>query len=281
MGRLEGKVAIITGATSGIGRRTAERFVEEGASVVIAARREDEGERLARSLGVRVSFIRTDVTQEDDVRAMIAHGLNRYGRLDCLFNNAGGGIGAGGDIEAVRLDEFEAMLARNFRSVFLGIKHAAAAMKRQGSGSIISTGSTSGIQGGRSYSMIYSASKAAVIHLSRCAAMELGEYGVRVNTISPGGIATGVFGKIMGLPPEEAERTTEAVKGALARMQPIPRAGLPDDIAGGAVFLASDESSFINGHDLVIDGGLIAGRPWSLQQESWKKMQALLRGAVE
>jgi NAD(P)-dependent dehydrogenase (short-subunit alcohol dehydrogenase family) len=277
MGRLDGKVAIIAGGTSGIGQRTAERFTEEGAKVVIAGRRVEEGERLAKSLGPQTSFIRTDVTRESEVQAMIAHAVTHFGRLDCLFNNAGGGTGAAGSIESVRLEEYEATMAVLLRAVFLGIKHAAPIMRRQGTGSIISTGSVAGIRAGYSSSMIYSAAKAGMIHLSRCAAMELGEQGIRVNTITPGGIATGIFGKAMGLPPEEAERTAEKVKIAFAQLQPIQRAGVPDDVAHAAVFLASDESTFISGHDLVVDGGLSGGRLWSAQQEGWKQMRELFR----
>ena len=150
-------------------------------------------------------------------------------------------------------------------------------MRRQGAGSIISTGSVAGIRAGYSSSMIYSAAKAGMIHLTRCAAMELGEQGIRVNTITPGGIATGIFGKAMGLPIEEAERSAEKVKIAFAQLQPIRRAGLPDDIAHAAVFLASDESTFITGHDLVVDGGLSGGRLWSVQQEDWKKIRDVFR----
>ena len=256
MGRLDGKVAIVTGGTSGIGRRTAERFVEEGASVVIAARRTAEGEGLAKALGARASFIRTDVTQEAHVEAMIAHALDRFGRLDCLFNNAGGGTGAAGGIETIPIEQYEATVAVLLRAVFLGVKHAAPVMRRQGSGSIISTGSVADLRAGYSSSMIYSAAKAAMIHLTRCVAMELGEHGVRVNTVSPGGIATAIFGKAMGMSAEQAERSAETIKLAFAAIQPIPRAGLPDDIAHAAVFLASDESTFINGHDLVVDGGV-------------------------
>jgi NAD(P)-dependent dehydrogenase (short-subunit alcohol dehydrogenase family) len=277
MGRLDGKVAIIAGGTSGIGRRTAERFAEEGARVVIAGRRTEEGERLAKSLGPRTSFIRTDVTREPEVQAMIAHAVAHFGRLDCLFNNAGGGTGGAGSIESVRLEEYEATMAVLLRAVFLGIKHAAPVMRRQSAGSIISTGSVAGLRAGYSSSMIYSAAKAGMIHLSRCAAMELGEQGIRVNTITPGGIATGIFGKAMGLPTEEAERTAEKVKIAFAQLQPIQRAGVPDDIAHAAVFLASDESTFINGHDLVVDGGLSGGRLWSAQQDSWKQMREFFR----
>jgi len=277
MGRLDGKVAIIAGGTSGIGQRTAERFAEEGAKVVIAGRRTEEGQRLAKSLGPQTSFIRTDVTRESEVQTMIAHAVTHFGRLDCLFNNAGGGTGAAGSIESVRLEEYEATMAVLLRAVFLGIKHAAPIMRRQGAGSIISTGSVAGIRAGYSSSMIYSAAKAGMIHLSRCAAMELGEQGIRVNTITPGGIATGIFGKAMGLPPEEAERTAEKVKIAFAQLQPIQRAGVPDDVAHAAVFLASDESTFISGHDLVVDGGLSGGRLWSAQQEGWKQMRELFR----
>jgi NAD(P)-dependent dehydrogenase (short-subunit alcohol dehydrogenase family) len=277
MGRLDGKVAIIAGGTSGIGQRTAERFAEEGAKVVIAGRRTEEGERLAKSLGPQTSFIRTDVTREPEVKAMVARPVDHFGRLDCLFNNAGGGTGAAGSIESVRLEEYEATMAVLLRAVFLGIKHAAPIMRRRGAGSIISTGSVAGIRQGYSSSMIYSATKAGMIHLSRCATMELGEQGIRVNTITPGGTATGIFGKAMGLPTEEAERTAEKVKVAFAQLQPIQRAGVPDDVAHAAIFLASGESTFISGHDLVVDGGLSGGRLWSAQQEGWKQMRELFR----
>jgi NAD(P)-dependent dehydrogenase (short-subunit alcohol dehydrogenase family) len=273
MGRLDGKVAIVTGGTAGIGKRTAERFVEEGARVLIVARRVDAGERIAAELGPRAAFIRCDVTQEAEVQAMIAGAVDQFGHLDCLFNNAGGGTGAAGSIEGVRLEEYEATMAVLLRAVFLGIKHAAPVMRRQGGGSIISTGSVAGILAGYSSSMIYSAAKAGVAQLTRCAAMELGEHGIRVNTISPGGIVTGIFGRVLGMTPEESERTAEKVKTVFDRMQPIPRSGLPDDIAHAAVFLASDEASFISGHDLVVDGGLIGGRLWSAQQEYWRQMR--------
>jgi NAD(P)-dependent dehydrogenase (short-subunit alcohol dehydrogenase family) len=121
--------------------------------------------------------------------------------------------------------------------------------------------------------MIYSAAKAAVVHLTRCVAMQLGERNIRVNSVSPGGVATGIFGKALGLPTDKAEATAEAVKAGLAKMQPIPRAGLPDDIARAAVFLASDDSSFVNGHDLVVDGGVIGGRLWSVHQQGLQSMR--------
>jgi len=154
-------------------------------------------------------------------------------------------------------------------------------MRKQRSGSIINNGSVAASRAGYSSSMIYSAAKAAVVHLTRCVAMELGEQGVRVNSISPGGIATGIFGKALGLPLDKAEQTAEAVKQGLAAMQPIPRAGLPDDIANAAIFLASDESTFVNGLDLVVDGGLIGGRMWTPQQQGLNAMRKAFGITVE
>ncbi|OGK87496.1 MAG: 2,5-dichloro-2,5-cyclohexadiene-1,4-diol dehydrogenase [Candidatus Rokubacteria bacterium GWC2_70_24] len=279
MGKLDGKVAIVTGGTSGIGRRTAEVFVEEGASVVIAARRLELGQEIAAALGSRAVFLRTDITQEADVQAMVAHAVARFGRLDCLFNNAGGPAPAGG-IETIPLDRFDAAIAVLLRSVMLGMKHAAPIMKTQGSGSIINNGSVAGLRAGFSSSMIYGAAKAAVIQLTRCVAMELGERGVRVNSISPGAIATGIFGKVAGLPDDAAEKTAEVMKQIFTGMQPLPGPGLPEDIARAAVFLASDDSRFINGHDLVVDGGIIGGRLWTPQQEALGQMRAALRQAA-
>jgi NAD(P)-dependent dehydrogenase (short-subunit alcohol dehydrogenase family) len=164
-------------------------------------------------------------------------------------------------------------MATLVRSVMLGMKHAAPVMMKQGSGSIINNGSVAGLRTGLSSSMIYSAAKAAVIHLTKCVAMQLGEQNIRVNSISPGGIATGIFAKALGAGGDE---TAEKTKAGLAKMQPIPRAGLPGDIAHAAVFLASDESAFINGHDLVVDGGVVGGRQWSVHQQALRAMRAAL-----
>jgi NAD(P)-dependent dehydrogenase (short-subunit alcohol dehydrogenase family) len=268
MGRLSGKVAVITGATSGIGLRTAEIFVAEGAQIVIAGRRVAEGEALARQLGPNCVFRRTDVTEEDQMRALIAQSVEKFGKIDCIFNNAGGPAQTGG-IEGLEVDRFDAAMATLLRSVMLGMKHAAPYMKKQGSGSIINNGSIAGRLAGFSSSMVYGAAKAAVIHLTKCVAMELGEAGIRVNSISPGAIATGIFGKALGLTTEAAEKTPAVMREVYKAAQPIPRAGLPDDIAHAAVFLASDESSFINGHDLVVDGAITGGRNWSQQQQGY------------
>ena len=273
MTRLDGKVCIITGATSGIGRRTAEVFVAEGAKVVIAGRREAEGQAVAAALGAACDFVRTDVTDEAQVRALVDFTVAKHGRVDCLFNNAGGPAPPGG-IESIPAEGFDAAIATLLRSVLFGMKHVAPVMVRQRSGSIINNGSVAGQRAGLSSSLVYSAAKAAVIHLTRCVAMQLGEQCVRVNSISPGGIATGMFGKVAGLPAEQAERTAGTARAALAAMQPIPRAGLPEDVAQAAVFLASDAAEFVNGHDLVVDGGLIGGQRWTQQQERLAAMRA-------
>jgi len=195
------------------------------------------------------------------VKAMIDHALARFGRLDCLLNNAGN-PGRMTGIADLDVEHFDEIMAVHVRGVMLGMKHAAPVMVRQGAGSIINTGSVAGLRAGLS-SHSYSAAKAAVIHLTRCVAVELGEHGVRVNSISPGAIVTGIFAKGAGVSGAAADQATDSLKASFARLQPIPRAGLPDDIAHAALFLASDASSFINGHDLVVDGGAVAGQKWS------------------
>ena len=275
MGRLDGKVAVITGATSGIGLRTAEAFVAEGAKVVIAGRRVAEGEALGKKLGGSCVFRQTDVTIEEQMHALIALAVDKFGKLDCLFNNAGGPAQTGG-IEGLEVARFDAAMATLVRSVVLGMKHAAPYMKKQGSGSIINNGSIAGRLAGFSSSIVYGEAKAAVIHLTRCVAMELGESGVRVNSISPGAIATGILAKALGLSTEAAETTDTIMREVYKSAQPIPRAGLPDDIAHAAVFLASDESSFVNGHDLVVDGAITGGRNWSQQQQGYVALRKAL-----
>jgi NAD(P)-dependent dehydrogenase (short-subunit alcohol dehydrogenase family) len=272
MARLSGKVAVITGATSGIGLRTAEIFVAEGARIVIAGRRVAEGEALAKQLGANCVFRQTDVTVEEQMRALIALAVEKFGKIDCLFNNAGGPAQTGG-IEGLDVERFDAAMATLVRSVMLGMKHAAPYMKKQGSGSIINNGSIAGRLAGFSSSIVYGAAKAAVNQLTKCVAMELGESGIRVNSISPGAIATGIFGKALGLSTEAADNTARMMREIFKTIQPIPRAGLPDDIAHAAVFLASDESTFVNGHDLVVDGAITGGRNWTQAQQGYVAMR--------
>lgn len=273
MNTLKGKVAVITGGASGIGEATVRLFVGEGASVMVADIQDDRGQQLVANLGARAIYLRVDVSRETNVKAMVDETMRRFGRIDCLFNNAGYS-GVGGRIEEIPVDGFDETIGVLLRGVFLGMKHAAPVMKKQGTGSIISTASVAGLRTGMG-PHIYSAAKAAVIHLTHSVAMELGESGVRVNCICPGAIATPIFGKAFGLAPEPADATISLMKGVLETLQPIRRPGLPEDIAQAALWLASDESSFITGHALVVDGGLIGGRLWSETEQR----RAMLRSA--
>jgi len=278
MGVLNGKVAVVTGGTSGIGERIVEVFVEEGAKVVVAARRQEEGEALEKRLGV--VFVRADVSSEADVKAMIDHVVTRFGRLDCLVNNAG--IPAPmvriAEIDVANIDH---VLAVNVRGVLSGIKHAAPVMLSQGAGSIINIASIVGHRGGLS-SHVYTASKGAVLALTRSAAAELGEKGIRVNSISPGAIVTGIFGKAAGVDGAKADKLAGLVKEAFASLQPIPRAGVPEDIARAAVYLASDGSSFVNGQDIIVDGGHTAvTRGWSAAVSGRAEIYKRIRAAAE
>ena len=187
MNRLQDKVAIVTGGTSGIGLRTVEVFADEGAKVVFSGRREKEGREIADRLGESVSFVRADASVEADMQSLITGTADKYGKLDCLFNNAGGPAPVG-SIETVDFDQAISAVTLLFGGVLLGIKHAAPIMKKQGFGSIINNGSIAGHLAGYSTSMVYSSAKAAVLQLTRSAAMELGESNVRVNSISPGAI---------------------------------------------------------------------------------------------
>lgn len=275
MGQLEGKVAIITGATSGIGARTAEIFAAEGAKVVLTGRRVAEGKAVASGIGASALFIQADATLEADWKRVVEGTLSKFGRLDALFNNAGGPAPTG-SITSVPVEGFDAAMALLVRSVMLGIKHTAPILMQQKSGSIINNGSIAGHQAGYSSSMIYGAAKAAVNHLSRCAAMELGEHNVRVNSISPGAIATGIIAKALGMEAGKADQIAEQMKRHSAKVQPIPRAGITDDIANCALFLASDKSTFINGIDIIVDGGLLGGRMYSPHQEGLKALKGAL-----
>ena len=277
MGVLSGKTAIVTGGTSGIGERIVEVFVEEGAKVVVAARRDAEGEALEKRLGVR--FVRTDVSSEADVKAMVEAALGWFGRVDCLINNAAvpSPITSIAEVEAATVD---AIFAINVRGVILTMKHVAPAMLAQGAGSIVNIASIAAHRGGVS-GHIYTASKGAVLALTRSTAAELGEKGIRVNSISPGAIVTGIFGKLAGVEASKADKIADVVKERFATLQPIPRAGATEDIARAAAFLASDGSSFVNGQDITIDGGMTAvTRGWSFMVAGRSEISRRLKEAA-
>lgn len=255
-GRLEGKVAVITGGTSGIGAATAEVFAAEGAKVVIAGRSEEKGAKIAERLGENVIYQKCDVTREEDIKTLVDAAVKKFGRLDCMFNNAGGPDR--GTLETVTMEDFDYSLRLLLGSAVLGIRFAAEVMKPQGSGCIINNSSIAAIrtnQGG----YLYSAAKAGVVHITKLAGMQLGPHGIRVNSIAPGAIATPIFWggsqRANTLSDEDNQRKMEKLQRSLANATPLPRSGFDKDIAYAALFLASDEGSFVNCHDLVVDGG--------------------------
>ncbi len=261
MTRLAGQTAIITGGASGIGAASVRMFVENGARVLIADTQTERGEQLADELGDAVTFRRVDVTREDDVRGAVEEVMKRWDRLDCMFNNAGFG-GALGSIETTTVEEFDITFDVLLKGVFLGIKHAAPAMRTNDRGSIINTASVAGLKTGES-PHLYSVAKAAVIHLTRSVALELGEHGIRVNCICPGIVAT----PLAAGRPKVSDAGLKKLADALANAQALGRVGQPEDIARAALWLASDESSWVTGHAQVVDGGAFAGRPWSRQPD--------------
>ena len=257
--RLDGKVAIITGGASGIGEGAVRLFAEEGARVVVADIQDDRGRALVEAIGGDTSYVHANVGREAEVRGAVEHAVDRFGRLDAIFNNAGFG-GVMEPIVDVEEAAYDETMDGLLKGVFFGIKHAARVMQAQGGGgAIVNTASVAGISAGNGPS-VYSVAKGAVVHLTRVAAYELGEHNIRVNCICPGGIATPIFAKSMGLSAEEADRTIEPMAEVLGQAQPIARSGRPSDIAHAALWLCSDDASFVTGHPLVVDGGLTLGR---------------------
>ena len=246
----ESRGALITGGASGIGRATVERLLAAGWTVVIGDYNAAAGQAALESLAARykdrVDFIRTDVSREPDIEAAVLRVGERFGRLDFVFNNAGVG-GAFGPITDLDVDDWDYTFAVLVRGVFLGVKHAARVMQRQGQGgAIVNTGSIAGMAGGGG-PQAYSAAKSAVIHFTRMAAAELAPYRIRVNSISPGVIHTPLV--------ETGKRDPRA---AIEGIQPWADLGQPDDIARVVEFLAGDGARFMTGENVVIDGGLLA-----------------------
>ncbi|MEQ3549881.1 SDR family oxidoreductase [Pseudonocardia nematodicida] len=257
---LDGRTAVVTGAASGIGAAVAARFVAAGATVLVTDVDEPRGARLAESLGARARFRRVDVTVESDVESAVAEVVERHGRLDCVVANAGA-VGRWRFLHDTPAQEWDAAFALLCRSVLFAIKYASLPMKAAGRGSIVATGSVAGLRTGYG-PHAYGAAKAAVAQLVRSAAVELAPHGVRVNTLVPGGVATRIVGHGAGLTGDRLDDSVDTVRAGLRSLQPMPRAGEPDDLAGAAVFLASDSSAFLTGQEIVVDGGASLGREW-------------------
>lgn len=260
-GRLNGKVALVTGAASGIGKRAAERFVAEGARVLLTDIQDIKGEEAAAALGAAAAYRRADVTQEAEIAAAVAEAVRRFGRLDILLSNAGA-PGGRAPIEDLDIEVWDRSMAVLLRSVVFGAKHAARVMKPQGAGSIINLASAAGLLAGAT-PHDYSTAKGAVVHFTKGLAMELGEHGIRANAICPGYTLTPMLVGGLGIGMQAVEAMGDKVDTAFAAVHPVPRAGRVDDIADAAVFLASDEARFVNGQALAVDGGISAGVHWS------------------
>jgi len=258
MGRLDRKVAVVTGAASGIGRGTALCLAREGAAVLAADLNSQGGEQVIGEIaaaGGRAVFQHTEVSSEPDIKALVDRALSEYGRLDIMFNNAGL-VGAVGPIEKVGADDWDRTIAVLLRAVFLGIKYAVEPMRKAGGGSIISTSSVASFLPSP-YGAAYAAAKGAVISLSRAAALQLGPDRIRVNCICPGAINTPIWGSV------PAFSDPAAVAQVLDHVQTIPRVGRPEDIASMVLFLASDESEWVTGQAMIVDGGLTVGPRFS------------------
>lgn len=279
MGRLEGKVAVVTGGCSGIGLATVERFIAEGAQVLVADIQDAAGEAITRRFGGTVRYHHCDVTRESDIADAMDTAAAPFGGLDIVFNNAGA-AGARLPIEEMTGEAWDATQALLLRSVALGIRYALPHLRARGGGSIINTASIAGLQAGWS-PIAYAVAKAGVIQLTRVAAAELARYRVRVNAICPGYILTNIFTAGTDNPPDLAQRIDAALRQVAPDMQPVPTSGAPRHIADACVFLASEEAAFVNGTHLVVDGGLTIGPRHAWDPEEKSLIRAAISDAVQ
>jgi NAD(P)-dependent dehydrogenase (short-subunit alcohol dehydrogenase family) len=250
-GRVDGKIALVTGAGSGIGRATALTFAREGAKVVVAdiiAEGGEETVQLIKTAGGTATFVTTDVAQAAQVEALVKQAVSTYGRLDCAFNNAGIEGVIQPTVEYGEAD-WDRVLAINLKGVWLCMKYEIQQMLTQGSGAIVNTASIAGLVGLGGFSA-YVASKHGVAGLTKTAALEYAKAGIRVNAVCPGGIRTPMFERGLRLNPGLAEQT--------AAMEPIGRMGAPEEIGEAVVWLCSDAASFVTGLPMAVDGGWVA-----------------------
>jgi len=252
MERLAGKVAIVTGAASGIGEATATLFAREGASVLLADWQDARGEQVAEAVrwsGGKAHFVKTDVSKPEDVQEMIRAAVQTYGRLHVIFNNAGIEGEMNKPTADCTLENWHRVIGINLNGVFLGMKYAIPEMLKNGGGSIINTASVAGLVGFAGIPA-YCAAKGGVVQLSKCAAIEYAKENIRVNVICPGVIATPMVDRAIG--------GSEEARKAFTATEPVGRFGTAEEVANVALFLASDESSFCTGAPFIVDGGFVA-----------------------
>lgn len=264
---LGGKVAVITGGANGIGRATAELFVAEGAKVVIADVNEEQGQVLAADLGPAAQFVRTDVSRREDVEQLVNFAVSHFGGLHIMFNNAGISGATHSRFLDDDLHDFEKVMGVNLFGVMAGSRLAGRHMAAHGGGVILNSASIAGVLAGHAL-MTYRATKAAVIQFSKSIAIDLAEYGIRVNCLLPGHIRTGLNAfTTPDMTPEQVERVREALAPVWDSNQPLKRHGRPADVAQVALFLASDRAAQVTGIAMPIDGGITAGDPVNHLQE--------------
>jgi NAD(P)-dependent dehydrogenase (short-subunit alcohol dehydrogenase family) len=282
--RLKDKIAVVTGAASGIGLGTVELFVAEGARVLAADIQDDKGHELERRFNGQVKYHHCDVTSEDDIKATMQAAHDNFGGLDILFNNAGAG-GSPAAIEDMTGEAWDRTMSLLLRSVALGIRHAVPFMKARGGGSIINTASVAALQAGAG-PVAYSVAKAGVLHLTTLSAAQLGRAKIRVNAICPGLILTDIFtagARAMGAPDAMLDMIRTSMTATAPDAQPIPKGGVPADIARACLYFASDDSEFVTGTHLVVDGGMTTGprHAWDpAEQERRMQQRAALQAAA-
>lgn len=277
--RFAGKTAVITGAASGIGKATVLKLASEGATVFAADIDEAGGAALASSSNGDVRFQRCDVTNVADIQALMDRAAAETGGIDIVFNNAAA-VGSRAPIDEISPDEWDMTMNLILRSVAMGIRYAAPHMKGRAGASIINTASVAALGAGYS-PMAYAVAKAGVLHLSKMAATNLAQYGIRVNAICPGFINTNIFTAGLGVPEARKEEAKGVIAVVSAAAQPVARGGQPDDIANMVAFLASDEAAFITGTEMVVDGGLTTGPRHSWDPNTPSMFQALLAMEAE
>jgi NAD(P)-dependent dehydrogenase (short-subunit alcohol dehydrogenase family) len=251
MMNLSGKVAIVTGGTSGIGQATAIAYAQQGAKVVVAGRRVEEGEetvRLIKAAGGEALFVQTDVTQESEVKAMVDKTVEVFGRLDIAFNNAGA-YGENASMSDQSDSEYDRIMNVNVKGVWWSMKHEIVQMLKQGSGAIVNTSSILGVVA-MSGVPLYTASKFAVEGLTKAAALQYAKSGIRINAVGPGAIATEMF--------ETATGGQVEAKAYMAGIHPMGRVGQPSEVANAVLWLSSEAASFVTGETLMVDGGFVA-----------------------